>query len=70
MSQSSNQLNYLTYETLVTASIDCDSYFIRLLFHKNASIVAVSYLDYLIKKYYDQGRIVIKQNIFKETAVT
>ena len=33
-------------------------------------MVAISYLDYLIKKYYDQGRIVIKQNILKETAVT
>ena len=41
-----------------------------LLFHKNATMVAISYLDYLIKKYYNQGRIVIKQNILKETVVT
>jgi len=32
-------------------------------------MVAVSFGVYLIKKYYDQGRIVIKQNILKETAV-
>ena len=63
-SQSSNHFNYLTFETLFTASIDYVSCFIRM--DHGRSIL----FRLFNKKYYDQGRVVIKQNILKETVVT